>query len=80
MTNEEKTFYVGDLVFYRGPPLVTPLRWDRIVANNNGIVSDTDLGVIVICNNFLRVADVYFQIGELLVKRISFTHLLHAIE
>lgn len=78
VSGTEIKFCIGDLVFYLGPPIVNPLRWDKIVSSDNGIINKTDVGIIVDCNSFLRFADVYFQINNFLVKRICFSHLKHA--
>lgn len=77
--SKELIFIVGDLVHYVGPPLISPLNWELIIANNNGIVSDDDLGVVVKSDHFLRIADVFFQENEILVNRISFKNLIFAI-
>ena len=72
-------FVLGDLVHYTGPPVVFPAKWELIVSNNNGIINDDDIGVIVKLDAFLRIADVLFQENEVLLERISFSHLIHAI-
>jgi len=74
----KKIYLAGDLVYYIGPPLVNPLKWDKIVSNDNGIISFNHIGLVVQSNTFLRFADVYFQINEILIKRISFSHLKSA--
>ena len=70
--------FVGDLVYYVGPPIVNPLRWEYIVENNNGIISKTDLGVVVDSDCFLRIADVFIQKYSITLERISFNHLVIA--
>ena len=70
--------FAGDLVYYVGPPIVNPLRWEYIVENDNGIISKTDLGVVVDSDCFLRIADVFIQKYSITLERISFNHLVIA--
>jgi hypothetical protein len=66
---------LGDLVYYIGPPILSPLKWDYIVENDNGIISKNDLGIIVDLDSFLKIADVFFQKQNLTIERISFRYL-----
>lgn len=73
--NKQHIILIGDLVYYIGPPIVTPLIWSSIVENDNGIVSKKDLGIVIDADGFLQIADVFFQKSELTIKRISFKKL-----
>lgn len=75
MTSVEIYFMKGDLVYYIGPPIVAPLKWDLIISNNNGILSEDDLGIVIDTDQFLKIADVFFQTNEILIKRLSFKKL-----
>lgn len=66
---------LGDLVYYIGPPIVSPLKWEYIVQNDNGIISKNDLGIIVDLDSFLKIADVFFQKQNFTIERISFRKL-----
>ena len=72
-------FVLGDLVYYTGPPVLFPAKWDLIVSNNNGIINEEDVGIIIKTDDFLRIANVFFQENEVLLERISYSHLIHAI-
>lgn len=68
-------FSLGDLVYYIGPPILSPLRWDLIVENNNGIINTDDIGIIIKINSFLRIADVFFHHNEIIIERLTFSRL-----
>lgn len=70
-------FELGDLVLYTGSPILSPQRWDLIVQNNNGIVSEDDMAIIIENNTFLRIATLFFQISQIEVPRISYKFLKH---
>lgn len=66
----------GDLVTYKGPPILYPPRWELITKNNNGIINIDDIGIVVQADIFLRIADVYFDQVNITIKRISFRYLV----
>lgn len=66
----------GDLVYYCGPPIYYPQDWNRIVANNNGVVNLNEIAVILESDNFLRIARVYFQQNEIEIPRLSHKFLI----
>lgn len=73
------TFYIfsiGELVYYKGPPILNPQDWGRIVKYNNGIVNRDDLAIILRNDHFLQIADLYFQDSEIEVPRVSYKYLL----
>lgn len=78
MTQSSIVILVGDLVYYAGPPILNPLRWDCIIENDNGIISRTDLGVVIDTDSFLRIADVFFQKQNITIERLSFKQLILA--
>jgi len=67
--------FLGDLVHYTGPPVLSPLRWEYIVKNDNGVINQEDIGIVVRCDFFLKIADVYFQESQIVLKRVSFKEL-----
>ena len=71
----EHIILLGDLVYYVGPPVLNPLRWSYIVENNNGIISTSDLGIVIEADSFLRIANIFFQRQEITLERISFKQL-----
>jgi hypothetical protein len=71
----EHIILLGDLVYYVGPPVLNPLRWSYIVENNNGIISTSDLGVVIETDSFLRIANIFFQRQEITLERVSFKQL-----
>lgn len=71
----EHIILLGDLVYYIGPPIVTPLSWKYIVENDNGIVSRNDLAIVTEIDSFLRIADLFFQRQEINIERVSFKYL-----
>lgn len=75
MSSREVIIFIGDLVYYVGPPIVNPLSWERIVENDNGIISKDDIGIVIEADSFLRIADVFFQKQDLSIERISFKYL-----
>lgn len=66
---------LGDLVYYIGPPILSPLKWELIIENDNGILNTQDIGVVIKCDSFLRIANIFFQKNELTLERISFKQL-----
>lgn len=74
MTIKEK-ISLGDLVLYIGPPILYPLKWNLIVENNNGIINKEEIGIVIHCDSFLRIANVFFQKNEITLERISFKQL-----
>jgi hypothetical protein len=78
VTQSSIVILVGDLVYYMGPPILNPLRWDCIIENDNGIISRTDLGIVVDTDSFLRIADVFFQKQNITIERLSFKQLILA--
>jgi len=76
---EDVVFALGDLVYYIGPPVLFPAKWELIVSNNNGIINEEDVGIIIKLDHFLRIANVFFQENEVLLERISYSKLTHAI-
>jgi len=70
--------YIGELVYYHCPPILKPQDWGRIIVHNNGVVNRDDLAVVLHCDNFLRIADVYFQESDIEIKRLSYKFLLKA--
>lgn len=70
--------YIGELVYYHGPPILNPQDWGRIIRHNNGVVNRDDLAVVLHCDNFLRIADVYFQESDIEIKRLSYKFLSKA--
>lgn len=75
MSSKEILIFIGDLVYYVGPPIVNPLSWERIVENDNGIINKDDIGIVIEADSFLRIADVFFQKQDLSIERISFKYL-----
>lgn len=75
MTSVIPKICLGDLVYYIGPPIVTPLKWELIVENDNGIINRQDIGIVIDCDNFLHVADIFFQKNEITIERVSFRQL-----
>ena len=71
----EKKILLGDLVYYIGPPIVGPLTWESIIDNDNGIVSRNDLAIVIETNDFLSIADLFFQTKHVKVHRISYKYL-----
>jgi len=71
----QTTILLGDLVYYTGPPIVTPLSWKHIVENDNGIISKNDIAIVIDVDTFLKIADLFFQKQGLEVKRVSFKYL-----
>lgn len=71
----EQDFLLGDLVYYIGPPIVSPLAWETIIENDNGIVSRNDIAVVIDVDCFLKIADLFFQRQERQISRISFKYL-----
>jgi hypothetical protein len=67
---------IGDLIYYDGPPILNPQDWGRIVVHNNGIINCDDIGIVLICDNFLKIADVYFQESEIEIARLSYKYLI----
>lgn len=72
---ETNDILLGDLVYYIGPPIVSPLCWEYILENDNGIISRNDIAVVIESDTFLKVADLFFQKQNLEIKRISFKYL-----
>ncbi len=72
------TLCVGELVYYNGPPILNPQDWGRIIRNNNGVVSREDIAIVLYCDNFLMIADCYFQQSEIEIKRLSYKYLVKA--
>ena len=66
---------LGDLVYYIGPPIVSPLSWESIIENDNGVVSRDDIAVVIDVDYFLRIADLFFQRNKTQIERVSFKHL-----
>jgi len=75
VATETPQICLGDLVYYIGPPIVTPLKWELIVENDNGIINRKDIGIVIDCDDFLRVASIFFQKNEITIERISFRQL-----
>jgi hypothetical protein len=69
---------IGELVFYNGPPLLNPNDYYRITKYNNGLINFDDLGIVLFCDDFLRIADLYFQESEIEISRISYKFLIKA--
>lgn len=67
---------VGDLVYYNGPPLLSPRDWSRIVIYDNGLVNLDDLAVVLETDNFLKIANLYFQESDIEIQRISYNFLI----
>jgi len=74
---QEISFSLGDLVYYIGPPIVSPTNWALIVENNNGIINKEDIGVIIKADCFLHVANIFFQQNKITIERIAFKYLEH---
>ena len=68
-------FLLGDLVYYIGPPIVSPLAWESIIENDNGIISRNDIAIVIDIDSFLKIADLFFQRQKRQIDRISFKHL-----
>lgn len=75
MENTIPEVRLGDLVYYIGPPILSPLKWDLIVENDNGIINREDIGIVIDCDNFLHIADVFFQKNEITLERVSYRQL-----
>lgn len=75
MTSQVPQICLGDLVYYIGPPIISPLKWELIVENDNGIINRQDIGIVIDCDSFLRVASIFFQKNEITIERISFRQL-----
>lgn len=75
MTTSITTFLIGDLVYYIGPPIVNPMRWEQIIENDNGIINRHDLGIVTDTDSFLKIADVFFHNQSTTIERISFRYL-----
>lgn len=69
---------IGDLVYYNGPPILNPQDWIRIVSHNNGLINIDDLAIVLDCDNFLKIANIYFQESEIEIPRISYKYLIKA--
>lgn len=67
---------IGDLIFYHGPPILNPRDWGRIISHNNGLINQDDIGIVILCDNFLKIADIYFQESEIEVSRLSYKYLI----
>ena len=72
---EEKQILLGDLVYYIGPPIVSPLTWESIIENDNGIISRDDIAIVIDVDCFLNIASLFFQKNKTQIERISFKHL-----
>lgn len=72
---EDFAIFLGDLVHYVGPPVVSPMKWEYIVKNDNGIINQDDVGIVIKCDFFLKIANVYFQQNKIVLERVSFKHL-----
>lgn len=70
------SYNTGNLVYYVGPPILSPQDWARIVSHNNGVIDFNDVGVIITSDNFLKIADIYFQQSEIYINRISYKYLI----
>lgn len=70
---------IGELVYYVGPPILNPQDWQRISTHNNGLVDFNDLGLVLECDNFLKIANLYFQESEIEIPRISYKYLIKAL-
>jgi len=75
----EEIFELGDLVLYTGSPILNPPRWDLIVINNNGIVSQDEMAIIIENNKILMISTLYFQVSQVEIPRISHKFLKHVI-
>ena len=67
---------IGDLVYYDGPPILNPQDWGRIIVHNNGVVNRDDIGIVLLCDNFLKIADIYFQESDIEIPRLSYKYLI----
>lgn len=67
---------IGDLIFYHGPPILNPRDWGQIISHNNGLINQDDMGIVILCDNFLKIADIYFQESEIEVPRLSYKYLI----
>lgn len=74
--SEIDVLFIGELIFYRGPPILNPRDWGRIITHNNGIIDSNDIGIVILCDNFLKIADIYFQESEIEVPRLSYRYLI----
>ena len=72
---EQRQILLGDLVYYIGPPIVSPLTWESIIENDNGIISRDDIAIVIDTDHFLNVADLFFQRNRTQIERISFKYL-----
>ncbi len=70
---------VGDLVYYRGPPIYYPQYWTKIVKNTNGIVNFDEIAIVLESDDFLKIARVYFQENEIEIPRLSYKFLVKII-
>lgn len=70
---------IGELVYYVGPPILNPQDWQRISSHNNGLINFNDLAVVLECDDFLKIANLYFQESEIEVPRISYKYLIKAL-
>jgi hypothetical protein len=67
---------IGDLVYYDGPPILNPQDWGRIITHDNGVVNRDDIGIVLLNDDFLRIASVYFQESEIEIPRLSYRFLI----
>ena len=67
---------IGDLVYYDGPPILNPQDWGRIIVHNNGVVNRDDIGIVLLCDNFLKIANIYFQESDIEIPRLSYKYLI----
>jgi hypothetical protein len=67
---------IGDLVYYDGPPILNPQDWGRIILHNNGVVNRDDIGIVLLCDNFLKIANIYFQESDIEIPRLSYKYLI----
>lgn len=70
------TLFIGDLVYYTGPPIMFPQNWRKIAVNNNGIINNDEIAIVLENNVFLKIADLYFQVSEIEIPRISYKYLI----
>lgn len=67
---------IGDLIYYDGPPILNPKDWGRIIVHNNGVINCDDIGIVLLCDNFLKIADIYFQESDIEIPRLSYKYLI----
>jgi len=77
VTDEKILFAIGDLVYYTGPPVLSPLDWHLIIDNDNGIISKEHIGIIITLDLFLNIANVFFQHNKITLQRVSCKDLKH---